>query len=143
MATKIFVNLPVKDLKKTIDFFTTLGFHFNPRFTDEKAACMIISDDIFAMLLTEPLFQTFTKKQIADTTSNTEVILALSANSREEVDHLVNRAIKAGGSTPNRKQDHGFMYGWGFEDLDGHLWEVIYMEPSAIDATTSASIQQL
>jgi len=133
MAIKIFINLPVKDLNRTKEFFIQLGFKFNAQFTDEKAACMIIGDDIFAMLLTEPFFQTFTKKQIADSSKSTEVILAISAESRDEVDHLVNKAVKAGGKTPNPKQDHGFMYGWGFEDIDGHLWEVIFMEPSAIN----------
>ncbi|MBC7981483.1 VOC family protein [Candidatus Parcubacteria bacterium] len=128
MATKIFVNLPVKDLDKSIAFFSKLGFGFNPAFTDEKGTCMIIGDDIYVMLLLEEFFRTFTKKQVLDAMKGTEVILALSADSREKVDELVNRATAAGGCTPNHKQDHGFMYGWGFQDLDGHLWEVIYLD---------------
>jgi predicted lactoylglutathione lyase len=133
MATKIFVNLPVKNLNKSVEFFTNLGFKFNPQFTDEKGTCMIIGEDIFAMLLMEEFFRTFTKKPIYDATKGTEVILALSAESREQVDEMVNKAIKAGGTTPNSKQDQGFMYGWGFQDLDGHLWEVFYMDPSTIN----------
>lgn len=132
MATQIFVNLPVKDLNKSIDFFTKLGFTFNPHFTDENATCMIIGDNIFAMLLVEKFFKTFTKKEIADAGKSTEVILALSVDSRENVDDMVQKAIAAGGSAPNDKQDHGWMYGHGFQDVDGHLWEVLYMEESAI-----------
>lgn len=130
MATKIFVNLPVKDLGRSIDFFSKLGFGFNQQFTDEKGTCMIIGEDIYVMLLLEEFFKTFTKKQVLDATKGTEVILALSAGSREEVDELVNKATAAGGTTPNHKQDQGFMYGWGFQDLDGHLWEVFYMDQS-------------
>ncbi len=132
MATKIFVNLPVKDLNRSVTFFTKLGFTFNPQFTDEKATCMIVGEDIYVMLLVEDFFKTFTKKPIADATKSTETIIALSAESREKVDELVNKALAAGASTPNDKQDQGFMYGWGFQDLDGHLWETMYMEPYAI-----------
>ncbi|WP_199200211.1 VOC family protein [Adhaeribacter arboris] len=132
MATQIFVNLPVKDLNKSIEFFKNLGYSFNPQFTDENATCLIISDTIYVMLLVEPFFKSFTKKAIPDTTQNAQVILALSAESREGVDDLVNKAIAAGATTPNDKQDQGFMYGWGFQDLDGHLWEVMYMDPSAV-----------
>jgi predicted lactoylglutathione lyase len=128
MATKIFVNLPVKNLDRSVEFFTRLGFGFNPKFTDEKGTCMIIGDDIYVMLLMEEFFKTFTKKQVLDATKGTEVILALSADTREQVDEIVKKATDAGGSTPNHKQDHGFMYGWGFQDLDGHLWEVFYMD---------------
>ena len=133
MATKIFVNLPVKDLNKSVGFFTHLGYRFNPQFTDENATCMIISEDIYAMLLVEKFFQTFTKKAIADTTKTTEVFICLSAESREAVDALVSKAVAAGGTTPNDPQDQGFMYGHGFQDLDGHLWEVMYMDPAAIN----------
>ena len=133
MATKIFLNLPVKDLNKSIEFFTRLGYNFNPQFTDENATCMIISEDIFVMLLVEKYFKTFTKKEIADTTKTTEVLICLSAESREAVDELVSKAVAAGGTTPNEPQDQGFMYGHGFEDLDGHLWEVMYMDPSALN----------
>jgi predicted lactoylglutathione lyase len=132
MSTKIFVNLPAKDLKKSVDFFTKLGYTFNAQFTDESATCMIISEDIYAMLLVEDRFKTFIKKEIADATKTTEVLLGLSAESREAVDELVNKAIAAGGKAPNDKQDQGFMYGWGYEDLDGHLWEIFWMDPSAV-----------
>ncbi len=132
MATKIFVNLPVKDLEKTKEFFTKLGYTFNPQFTDDKAACMIIGEDIFIMLLIEEFFKSFTKKEIADATKSTETIICLSADSREKVDEMVSKAIAAGGSSPNPKQDHGFMYGHGFQDLDGHLWEVMWMDQASI-----------
>jgi len=129
MATKIFVNLPVKDLKKSVGFFTKLGFTFNPEFTDETATCMIVTDDIFVMLLTEEKFKTFTPKPICDATKSTEVLVCLSFDRRERVDELVRKAVSAGGTTYNEPQDHGFMYGHGFQDLDGHIWEVISMTP--------------
>ena len=132
MATKIFVNLPVKSLKRSVEFFTNLGFSFNPQFTDDTATCMIVSDDIFVMLLTEAKFKTFTPKEICDTTKSTEVLVCLSIESRENVDAMVRKAVSAGGSTYNAPQDHGFMYAHGFQDLDGHIWEVIYMEASAV-----------
>ncbi|MGD6833754.1 VOC family protein [Sutcliffiella halmapala] len=127
-ADKIFVNLPVKNLDETMEFFSKIGFEFNPQFTDENATCMVISDSIFAMLLVEDYFKSFTKKDISDTSKSSEVIIALTANSREEVDEIVNKAFDAGGKPSNDPQDHGFMYGWGFEDINGHLWEVFYME---------------
>lgn len=133
MATKIFVNLPVKNLSKSIEFFTRLGYTFNPQFTDETATCMIVSEDIYIMLLTEEKFKGFTKKEIADATKSTEAIICLSADSREKVDEMINKALEAGGTTPNEKQDHGFMYGWGYQDLDGHLWEIMWMDPGAIN----------
>jgi hypothetical protein len=132
MPTKIFVNLPVKDLQKSIKFFTTLDFTFNPQFTDETAACMVVSEDIFVMLLTEDKFKMFTPKAICDATKSTEVLVCLSFESRENVNDMVRKAVAAGGTTYNEPQDHGFMYGHGFQDLDGHIWELIYMEPSAI-----------
>ena len=132
MATKIFVNLPVKDLKKSIDFFTSLGFTFNPQFTDETATCMIIADNIFAMLLTEARFKDFTKKSISDATKTTEVLLALDAESREAVDAMIKKAVKAGGSTYTDPVDHGWMYIHSFADLDGHQWEIAYMNESAL-----------
>jgi predicted lactoylglutathione lyase len=132
MRTKIFVNLPVKDLQKSVEFFTKLGFSFNAQFTDDTATCMIVSEDIFVMLLTHDKFKTFTPKDICDATKSTEVLVCLSVESREKVDDLVRQAVAAGGTTYNEPQDHGFMYGHGFQDLDGHIWEVIYMEPSAI-----------
>lgn len=133
MATKIFVNLPVKDLDKSVGFFTKLGYSFNAQFTNENATSMIISEDIYVMLLVEKFFKTFTKKEIADATKTTEVLICLSAESREAVDALVSKAVAAGGTTPNEPQDQGFMYGHGFQDLDGHLWEVVYMDPAAIN----------
>jgi predicted lactoylglutathione lyase len=132
VKTKIFVNLPVKDLNKTLEFFTKLGFKFNPQFTDENATCMIVGDDIFVMLLFEKFFKTFTKKQISDTSKNTEVIVALSVEGREKVDQMINKAIEAGGRESREPQDHGWMYGRSFEDIDGHLWEIIYMDESAL-----------
>ena len=132
MATKIFVNLPVKDLKKSMEFFGKLGFSFNPQFTDETAACMIVREDIFVMLLTHNKFKIFTPKQICDATQSTEVLVALSAENREGVDDLVRKAVAAGGTTYNKPQDYGFMYGHGFQDLDGHIWETFYMDPKAV-----------
>jgi predicted lactoylglutathione lyase len=132
MATKIFVNLPVKDLKKSIHFFTQLGFSFNPQFTDEQATCMIIGENIFAMLLVEERFKDFTKKPISDARKSTEMLLALDAASRAEVDTMISNAVKAGGLTYADPQDHGWMYGHSFADLDGHQWEILYMDESAI-----------
>ena len=128
MTTKIFVNLPVKDLNKTVEFFTKLGFTFNPQFTDENATCMIIGDNMYVMLLVEKFFKTFTKKEICDSTKDAEVIVALSAESREKVDHMINRVIEAGGRESREPQDHGWMYGRSFQDIDGHLWEIIHMD---------------
>jgi uncharacterized protein len=133
MDTKIFVNLPVKSLEKSLEFFSKLGFKFNPQFTDETAACMIVAKDIFVMLLTEEKFQTFTPKAICDATKNTEVLVCLSCESRGKVDGTVRKAVAAGGTTYNEPQDHGFMYGHGYQDLDGHIWELIYMEPDSIN----------
>jgi len=133
MATKIFVNLPVKDLKRSMAFFTALGYAFNPQFTDENAACMIISDDIHAMLLVESFFKTFTKKAIVDAKNSTEVLVALSHDAREDVDRIVNAAVAAGGRTYSEPTDHGFMYQWGFEDPDGHIWEHFWMNPTHVE----------
>ncbi|GAA0688684.1 VOC family protein [Kitasatospora atroaurantiaca] len=132
MATKIFVNLPVKDLARSIEFFTKLGFTFNQQFTDENAGCLVIGDDIFAMLLVEPFFKNFTKKEIADATTSTEAIVALGVESRQRVDELVDKAFAAGARPSNETSDQGFMYGRSFQDLDGHLWEVLYMDPAAV-----------
>jgi predicted lactoylglutathione lyase len=131
MSRQIYVNLPIKNMERSKAFFGALGFSFNPQFTNEQGACMVIADDIFAMLLVEPFFQTFTRKPIADATESTEVLVCLSCESRAEVDQLVKKAIAAGGSAPNAPQDHGFMYGHGFQDLDGHIWELVYMDPNA------------
>ena len=132
MASKIFLNLAVKDLKKSIDFFTTLGFSFNPQFTDEQATCMIIGENIFAMLVTEQRFKDFTKKEICNAHKNTEVLIAIDADSREKVDEMVKTAVDAGGSIYMEPQDYGWMYGHSFADLDGHQWEIIYMDENAI-----------
>ena len=131
MAKQIFVNLPVKDLKRSVSFFTSLGYAFNPQFTDENATCMIVGDNIFVMLLVEPFFKTFTKKAVADATKSTEVLVCLSCDSRAEVDDLVRKARAAGATTPREPQDHGFMYQHGYQDLDGHLWELVHMVPGA------------
>jgi uncharacterized protein len=131
-SRKIFVNLPVRDLKRSIEFFTKLGFAFDPQFTDDSATCMIVSEEAFVMLLVEARFKDFTKKQLCDTRTQTEGIFAISASSRDEVDSLVKAALAAGGTRAYDPLDHGFMYGWSFHDLDGHHWEVVYMDPSAI-----------
>jgi uncharacterized protein len=132
MAREIFVNLPIKNMERSKAFFGALGFTFNPQFTNEQGACMVIEDgSIYAMLLVEPFFQSFTKKPVADASKSTEVLICLSCASRAEVDDLVKKAIAAGGSAPNAPQDHGFMYGHGFQDPDGHLWELMYMDPNA------------
>jgi uncharacterized protein len=131
-ARKIFVNLAVRDLKKSMQFFSTLGFTFNPKFTDDKAACMVISDDAYVMLLTEPFFRTFTKLEPADTSRYTEGLFALSCNSKAEVDEMVRKAIDGGGRPAMDATDHGFMYGWSFYDIDGHHWEVMWMDPNAV-----------
>ena len=132
MAQMIFVNLPVADLDRSVKFFEALGYSFNPQFTDETATCMVISEHIQVMLLVEPFFAGFTKKPIADARAATEVLLALSCESREEVDAMVAKAIAAGAATPMPVKDMGFMYQHGFEDLDGHQWEVFWMDPSAM-----------
>jgi uncharacterized protein len=133
MSTQIFVNLPVQDLQRSIDFFTALGYSFDPRFSDENATCLVIDEGhIYAMLLTHDFFKKFTKKQIADATASTEAILALSADSREAVDALVDKALTSGGSASNEPDDQGFMYSRSFQDPDGHLWEVLSMDMSAI-----------
>lgn len=132
MAKQIYVNLPVKNLEKTKAFFSKLGFEYNLQFTNEKGACMIVDDNIFVMLLQEEFFKTFTKKEIADATKTTEVLIAISAESREKVDETVNKAIEAGGSTYSDPQDHGWMYLRTFADLDGHQWEIMYADEKAL-----------
>jgi predicted lactoylglutathione lyase len=139
MATKIFVNLPVRDLNAAIEFFSKVGFRFNPQFSDENAVCMVVSDDIYVMLLAEPFFQSFTGKPIADATKSTEVIISLSADSREEVDHLADKALAAGATVPKPLQELSFMYARNFQDLDGHLWEVMYMDPAFLQQEQPAA----
>lgn len=131
MDTKIFVNLPVKDLGVTMEFFGKLGFEFNPQFTNENAACMVVSQDIFVMLLVESFFQTFTKKELADATKVTEVITALSVESREAADELLALALEAGAEEAREVQDLGFMYSRSFSDPNGHIWEVFWMDEKA------------
>lgn len=133
MATKIFVNLPVKNLDRSVEFFTKLGFSFNSQCTDETATCMVVSEDIFVMLLTEAKFKEFTPNAICDATKSTEVLVCLSSESREEVDKMIRNAVAAGGTIYNEPQDYGFMYSHGFQDLDGHIWETMFMEPSAVN----------
>ena len=133
MAHKIFVNLPVKDLKNSMAFFSAIGFRNNPQFTDDTAACMVISEDIYVMILTEAKFKTFTPKAISDSTKTTEVLVALSCDSRAAVEEMVRKAVAAGGSTYAEPKDYGFMYQHGFQDPDGHIWEVLWMDPKAIE----------
>ncbi|MBI3532508.1 MAG: glyoxalase/bleomycin resistance/extradiol dioxygenase family protein [Curvibacter sp. PD_MW3] len=135
MSQQIYVNLPVRDLARSRAFFGALGYSFNPQFSNEQGACMVISDDIYVMLLTEPFCQTFTSKPLADARKTTEVLICLSCASRAEVDQLVAKARAAGGTVPRASQDHGFMYQHGFEDLDGHIWELAYMDMAACPAT--------
>ena len=132
MAKQIFINLPVKDLRKSISFFRKLGFKFNPQFTDDKAACMIIGENIYSMLLIEKFFKSFTKKKVADAKKTTEVLIAIDVKSRKDVDRMIKKVVAAGGSLYNKPQDHGWMYGHSFADLDGHQWEVLYMDESKI-----------
>jgi len=132
MATKIFVNLPVKDLDKSKEFFTKLGFTINPQFTNESAACVVISEDIYVMILLEQFFKTFiANKEISDATKNTEAIVALSADSKAGVDEMADKALAAGATYLRNADDHGFMYSRSFQDLDGHIWEVFWMDLAA------------
>ena len=128
---QIYVNLPVRDLKRSKEFFSKLGLEYDPKFTDENAACMILGPDAYVMLLAEPFFRTFTARPLCDTASHTEALLAISCDSRAAVDAMVQRALAAGGAHAMDPIDHGFMYGWSFYDLDGHHWEVLWMDPAA------------
>ncbi len=129
VSRKVFINLPVQNLAKSREFFSKLGFSYNLKFTDDKAACMVLSEEGYVMLLSVPFFKTFMKKEVCDTSAHTEAIIALSCTGRAEVDDLVNKAIAAGGEHAMEPQDHGFMYSWSFRDLDGHHWEVFWMDP--------------
>ena len=132
MHDDIFVNLPVKDLKRSVEFFTALGYEFNPQFTDENATCMILGKNLYAMLLVEKYYETFTPgKRVADAKKTSEVLVALSHPTRASVDKMVHAAFAAGGRRYREPQDHGFMYAWGFEDPDGHIWEHMWMDPKA------------
>lgn len=134
MFKQIFVNLAVKDMARSQAFFKALGLSFNPRFTNEQGACLEIGENFYAMLLVEPFFQGFTKKPISDAHKATEVLLALSVDSRAAVEEVIANAVAAGAATPNAPQDHGFMYQHGFADLDGHQWEVFWMDEAAAPA---------
>jgi hypothetical protein len=143
MSTKIFINLPVKNLNASKAFYEALGYSINPQFTNEDAACVVISEDIYVMILTHPFFQGFTKKEIADATKTCQVLNCLSSESREAVDEIVRKAEAAGGRTYAAPQDHGWMYQHGFEDLDGHIWEVAYMDITAAPATPEAATAEM
>ncbi len=132
-ARKMFVNLAVRDLNAAKAFFSALGFEYNPKFTDQNAACMIVSDEAYVMLLAEPFFKTFTRRELCDTSRQTEALIALSCESRAEVDDLVKKAVAAGGRDAMPEQDHGFMYARSFYDPDGHHWEVLWMDPKAVE----------
>jgi len=131
MHRQIFVNLAVRDLKQSMTFFKALGLGFDPAFTNDAAACLVIGENIYAMLLTEAFFKTFTDKTLVDAHESVEALVCLSCESRAEVDELVAKAVAAGGRTPRAPQDHGSMYGHAFEDLDGHTWELVHMDPEA------------
>ncbi len=132
MNEQVFINLPVKNLDKTIDFFTQLGYEFDAQFTNENATCMIVNDAISVMLLVEPFFQTFMKKEVCDTARSAEMILALTVESRAEVDAYMDKVLRAGGKEPREATDHGWMYQRSFEDINGHLWEVFWMDPNGV-----------
>jgi predicted lactoylglutathione lyase len=132
MVRQIFVNLPVRDLDRSVAFFTALGFSFNPQFTDENATCMLVGENIFVMLLVEPYFQTFTGKPVSDATKQTEVLLALALDSRAAVDALVAKVVAAGGRVTQPARDLGFMYQQSFADLDGHQWEPFFINPDTV-----------
>jgi len=131
MATQLFVNLAVKDLKKTMDFFSKLGFTFNMQFTDENAACMIINNEAFIMLLQEPFFKTFTRKELVDAHKSTEVLTSISAESKDKVNEILDKALSMGATEAREPQDQSFMFGRSFSDPDGHIWEVFWMDMNA------------
>jgi predicted lactoylglutathione lyase len=130
MPSKVFINLPVRDLDRSVEFFTNLGFSFNPQFSDDKAGCMVVSDSIFVMLLTETYFKTFIDTGVCDANQQTEVLIALDADSVEEVKEFISKAHSLGGRIYAEPKDHGFMYQHSFADLDGHKWELVYMDMS-------------
>ncbi len=138
MVKQIFVNLPIKNLNRSVTFFSALGFKFNPQFTDDNATCMILGENMFAMLLLEDFFKTFTEKPISDATKSTEVLTALSLRSRAQVDEMVEKALAGGGALSGEARDHGWMYHRSFHDLDGHIWEPFYMDEKGIPASPGA-----
>jgi uncharacterized protein len=132
MISKIFVNLAVKDLDKSMAFFKAVGFSFNPKFTDATAACMVMNEHIYAMLLTHPKMKQFTDKDIADAHKTAEVLVCLAVENKAQVDDIAGKAVKAGAKEPRPMQDYGFMIQRSFEDLDGHIWEVVWMDPTHV-----------
>jgi uncharacterized protein len=132
MSRMIFVNLPVQDLTKSVEFFSALGFEFNQQFTDDNTTCMVVSEHACVMLLVRPFFATFTTKDVADSATTTGAVVALSAASREEVDALADKALELGGRMIKEPQDEGYMYGRSFYDIDGHAWEIMWMDPGAL-----------
>jgi predicted lactoylglutathione lyase len=142
MPKMIFVNLPVTDLARSTRFYETVGGTKNPQFSDDTASCIVFSDTIFAMLLTHDKFSHFTARPIANAHETCQVMLAVSADSRADVDAMVGQAASAGGKAdPNAVQDHGFMYGRSFEDPDGHIWEVFWMDPAAVQSGEAGAEQ--
>ncbi|WP_233833606.1 VOC family protein [Paraburkholderia sp. ZP32-5] len=139
MHKQIYVNLAVDNVERSKAFFTALGFSVEPRFSNDQAVSLILGENIYAMLLVKDMFKGFTPKPLANAKESTEVLVCLSCDSRAEVDALVAKALAAGGSAPRPPQDHGFMYGHAFEDLDGHIWELAYMEPGADPSAQSAA----
>ncbi len=137
METKVFINFAVADLQRSVEFFTKVGYTFNEHFTDETATCMVISDHIYAMLLTTERFKDFTDKAVTDAKKSIEVMNSFSCDSKQAVDEIFARGISAGGRESAPTQDHGFMYGREFEDPDGHIWSYFWMDPAAIPANQS------
>ncbi|VXB13101.1 Glyoxalase [Arthrobacter sp. 9AX] len=137
MANQLFLNLPVQNLKRSVSFFTALGFTFNPDFTDENATCMVVNENAYVMLLVEAYFKTFTSKDVASTKGSAEAIIAYSVDSRDAVDEAVRTALANGGSPSQDPQDYGFMYNQSFQDPDGHLWEVFWMDPAGPPAEST------
>ena len=133
MSTKVFVNLPTADLERSKAFYTALGCDINPLFTDENAACIVWSDDVFFMVLTREYFGTFTDKQVVDAKSAAQVLVALSRDSREDVDDVLTKGLAAGGAEPRDAQDYGFMYSRDLEDPDGNVLEFLFMDPAAAE----------
>jgi hypothetical protein len=139
MARMLFPNLAVQDLDRSVAFFTGLGFEFDPRFTDDTATAMVVNEQATVMLLTESKFREFTTKELADPAKRTEAIIAVSADSREDVDQFADRALATGASPAKEPMDLGFMYGRSFHDPDGHHWEIFWMDPAALEQPPAGS----
>ncbi|MEO6919408.1 MAG: glyoxalase/bleomycin resistance/extradiol dioxygenase family protein [Collimonas sp.] len=142
MHKQIYVNLPVRDLPRSVAFFQGLGYTFDAKFTNDQAACMELGENLYVMLLVEKFFETFAKKPVSDATRQTEVLICVSCDSRAQVDKLVALACTSGARKMKEAQDYGFMYSNGFHDLDGHVWEMMYMEPEAAGQATSPCTQK-